>query len=103
MKQLLTYKNGLQLSYADDGDKEGYPILVQHGLIASIDDSEIFDRLLQRHVRLICIARPGYGESSPYLLNGYAEWADIVSLLIGKLQLQKFAVLGISSGAPYGY
>ena len=103
MKQKLTYKNGLQLSYEDYGDQQGYPILVQHGLIASIDDYELFDRLLQRHVRLICAARPGYGGSSPCQLHGYAEWADIVSLLIQELQLSQLDILGISSGAPYGY
>ncbi len=85
MKHTLTYKNGLQLSYAEYGDKQGYPVLVQHGLIASIDDYELFDRLLQRRVRLICVARPGYGGSSPYQLNGYAEWAYILSLLIQEL------------------
>jgi pimeloyl-ACP methyl ester carboxylesterase len=103
LNQKLTYKTGLQLSYAEYGDKQGYPVLVQHGLIASIDNYELFDRLLQRRVRLICVARPGYGGSSPYLLNGYAEWADIVSLLIQELQLGQFDILGISSGAPYGY
>lgn len=103
LKQKLTYKNSLQLSYADYGDRQGDPVLVQHGLIASIDDYELFDRLLQRHVRLICVARPGYGESSPYLLSGYAEWGEIMSLLVQELGLQKFDVLGISSGAPYAY
>jgi pimeloyl-ACP methyl ester carboxylesterase len=103
LKKSLTYKNGLQLSYAEYGDKQGYPVLVQHGLIAGIEDYELFDRLLQRRVRLICVARPGYGGSSPYLLNGYAEWADIMSLLIQELQLGQFDILGISSGAPYGY
>lgn len=103
MKHKLTYKNDLQLSYAEYGDAEGYPVLVQHGLIASIEEYDLFARLLQQKVRLICVARPGYGESSPYLLTGYAEWAEIVSLLILELNLQKFDVLGISSGAPYAY
>lgn len=103
MKHKLTYKNDLQLSCAEYGDQQGYPVLVQHGLIASIEDYDLFDRLLQQKVRLICVARPGYGESSPYLLNDYAEWAEIVSLLVQELRLQKFDVLGISSGAPYTY
>ncbi len=103
MKQKLTYKNGLQLAYLDIGDKNGYPIFIQHGLIASIEDYDLFDRLLQRQVRLISIARPGYGESSPYLLNSYAEWAEIASLLVQELQLSQLDILGISSGAPYGY
>ena len=103
MKQTLTYKNGLHLSYAEYGDKNGYPILIQHGLIASIDDYNLFDRLLQINARLICIARPGYGQSSPYVMDGFAEWADIVSPLIEELNLAQFDLLGMSSGAPYSY
>jgi hypothetical protein len=52
MKQILRYKNGNQLSYAEYGDPNGYPILVQHGLIASIDDSALFKRLIQ--IRCAC-------------------------------------------------
>jgi pimeloyl-ACP methyl ester carboxylesterase len=103
LKQKLTYKSGLELSYAEYGERDGYPILVQHGLIASIDDYDLFDRLIQQKIRLICVARPGYGDSSLCLLNSYAEWSDIVSVLIRELQLPQFDVLGISSGAPYAY
>ena len=35
VKHIIEYKNGNSLSYADNGDREGYPILVQHGMIAS--------------------------------------------------------------------
>ena len=103
MKQTLIYKNGLRLSYAEYGDRNGHPILVQHGLIASIDDYDLFDRLIQVRARLICISRPGYGESSPYVMNSFAEWADIVALLIQELGISQFDVLGMSSGAPYSY
>jgi pimeloyl-ACP methyl ester carboxylesterase len=103
MKQTLTYHSRLQLSYVEYGDKNGYPILIQHGLIASIDDYELFDHLLQLNTRLICVARPGYGESSPYVLKSFAEWADIVALLIQELRIARFDILSMSSGAPYGY
>jgi pimeloyl-ACP methyl ester carboxylesterase len=103
MEQRLTYHNKYQLSYAEYGDRNGYPILIQHGLIASIEDDELFNQLLQFKIRLICVARPGYGRSSPYVLKNFAEWADIVALLIQKLRLAKFDILSISSGAPYGY
>lgn len=103
MKQNLSYRNDFQLSYVDIGDQKGYPVLVQHGLIASIDDYDLFHRLIEKKVRLICLARPGYGESSPYLLENYVEWAEIVSLLVEELQLKQFDILGMSSGAPYGY
>ena len=103
MKQVLNYKNGNALSYAEYGNKNGYPILIQHGLIASITDYHLFDRLLESAIHLICIARPGYGESSPYVMNHIAEWGDIVSILVEEFRFSQFDVLGMSSGAPYSY
>jgi pimeloyl-ACP methyl ester carboxylesterase len=103
MKQTLLYKNGNSRAYAEYGDKSGYPILVQHGLIASIEDYDLFDRLIQLGTHLICIARPGYGDSSPYLLRNFAEWSDIVEVLADALHLSQFDILGMSSGAPYSY
>jgi pimeloyl-ACP methyl ester carboxylesterase len=103
MKQIAQYKNGNSLSYAEYGDKNGYTILIQHGLIASITDYHLFDRLIELGTHLICIARPGYGESSPYVMKNIGEWADIVSILIDELKLSHFDVLGMSSGAPYSY
>ncbi len=103
MKQIIRYANGNSLSFADYGDKNGYPILVQHGLIASISDYDLFTRLLEAGTRLICIARPGYGDSSPYVMRNMAEWGDIVSVLVDELKLSQVDVLGMSSGAPYSY
>jgi len=103
MKQIAQYKNGNSLSYAEYGDKKGFPILIQHGLIASILDYDIFESLIELGTRLICIARPGYGDSSPYLMSNLAEWGDIVSVLVDELNLSHFDVLGMSSGATYSY
>jgi len=103
MKQKTLYNNGNSLSYAEYGDKHAYPILVQHGLIASIDDGDLFERLIGLGTWLICIARPGYGESSPYILKNIGEWADLVSILVDELELSHFDVFGASSGAPYSY
>ncbi len=103
MQKLLTYGNGTVLAYAEYGDQTGYPILVQHGLIASIGDNHLFDSLTKSGIRLICVARPGYGESSPYRLANMAAWGDIVASLVDQLSLAHFDVLGISSGAPYSY
>lgn len=103
MKQTVLYKSGNVLSFTEYGDSNGYPILIQHGLIASISDSDLFDRLVAFGVRLICMARPGYGESSPYIMNNLAEWGNIASVLADELQLPQFDILGMSSGAPYSY
>ena len=103
MKQIVKYKNGNSLSYSELGDQNGYPILVQHGMVASIDDAYLFKSLIESGARLISIARPGYGESSPYLMKNIGEWGDIVSALVDDLRLSHFDVFGISSGAPYCY
>lgn len=103
MRKNALYKNGNSLSYAEYGDQNGYPILIQHGLIASINDHHLFKCLLETGARLISIARPGYGESSPYAMKNIGEWANIVSVLVDELGLSQFDVLGISSGAPYSY
>jgi pimeloyl-ACP methyl ester carboxylesterase len=103
MKQIVKYWRGNALSYSEYGDMNGFPILVQHGMIASICDYHFFDSLIKAKKRLICIARPGYGESSPYQMENIAEWGKIVSVLVDNLGLTKFDILGISSGAPYSY
>lgn len=103
MKQTLAYKSGHALSFTDAGDRNGYPLLIQHGLIASIEDEGLFERLMRAGRRLISIARPGYGDSSPYLLESFAEWADIAGFLVDALGFSQFDVLGMSSGAPYSY
>ncbi len=63
--QHIPYKNKYSLSFAEYGSQTGFPILVQHGMIASIKDAAIFSPLIDLGVRLICIARLGFGESSP--------------------------------------
>jgi pimeloyl-ACP methyl ester carboxylesterase len=103
MKRKTSYMDGYHLSYTEYGDKDGYPILIQHGLIASIDDYDLFHRLIRSNFRLICTARPGYGDSSPYEMRDIAEWGEIVSVLVEELGLAQFDVLGMSSGAPYSY
>jgi len=103
MENLLRYEGENLLSYAEYGDRSGYPVLVQHGMIASIRDDDLFARLIGAGTRLISIARPGYGGSSPYRMKDMAEWGDIVALLVDELHLVHVDVLGISSGAPYSY
>jgi len=101
--QTVQYQNKNSLSFAEYGNPNGYPILIQHGLIASIKGAEVFNRLIQSDARLICMARPGYGESSPYEMKTIGEWGELVSVLVDHLRLTHFDVLGMSSGAPYAY
>jgi pimeloyl-ACP methyl ester carboxylesterase len=100
--QTFKYEENI-FSYMEYGNAVGFPILVQHGLIASIKDYDLFQSLIDSGRRIICIARPGYGESSPYKMHDISEWGRIVSSLLNELQINDFDVLGTSSGAPYCY
>jgi pimeloyl-ACP methyl ester carboxylesterase len=103
MKRILKYKVNNVLSYSAYGDKNGSPILVQHGMVASIHNYRLFGPLIEAGKRVICIARPGYEESSPYPMKNMAEWGEIISVLVNELDIAQCDVLGISSGAPYSY
>jgi pimeloyl-ACP methyl ester carboxylesterase len=101
--QTIQYQNGQALSYVDAGEPGGFPILIQHGMIASIRTPGLFDRLAACGARPISIARPGYGESSPYEMRNIGEWGEVVAALVDELGFERFDVFGISSGAPYSY
>jgi pimeloyl-ACP methyl ester carboxylesterase len=103
MIRILRFGHGNRLAYTDFGNRQGFPLLIQHGLIASIHDEGLFGSLIENGRRLISMARPGYGESSPYPMENLAEWGEIVSRLVEELGLPQFDVLGMSSGAPYSY
>lgn len=103
MNKTLRIQKDQILSYATYGNENDFPVLIQHGLIASIKDIDLFTPLLDLGTRVICIARPGYGDSSPHAMKNVAEWGNIVSALVQELGLAQFDVLGISSGAPYSY
>ena len=94
---------GNSFAYAEYGDKKGFPILIQHGMIASIKDYQLFHSLIESRRRVICIARPGYAESFPYKMNNVFEWGRIISVLVHELGVKQFDILGTSSGAPYSY
>lgn len=96
-------RDGHALAYEDDGPRDGPVVLVQHGLIASIRERALFVGLVARGARVIHIARPGYGDSTPVVLPTLGAWGDLVAPLVDALALEAFDVLGISSGAPYGY
>jgi pimeloyl-ACP methyl ester carboxylesterase len=102
MIKSYVYNGKEKIAYNDFGNIKGFPILIQHGAIASIKDVDLFEKL-EPYARIICIARPGYGESSPYILNNMLEYGIIISKLVEYLSIEKFDVLSSSAGAPYGY
>ena len=58
---------------------------------------------ISKIARIICVARPGYGESTPYVLKNLLEYGEIISKLIIDLGIEKFDVFGSSAGSLYCY
>jgi pimeloyl-ACP methyl ester carboxylesterase len=94
--------DGRRLSFAEYGVPDGKPVFLFHGIPGS--------RLL-RHpddaiakglgVRLIVPDRPGMGGSDPQPGRTFLDWPADVLALAEALGLGRFAVVGISGGAPY--
>lgn len=95
---------GNVLAFAQYGDPQGYPIIVHHGLVGSIENPALLPWSSKlKGISLLFIARPGYGRSPFFILKDYAQWGSVVDSLLKQLHIQDFDTLGMSAGAPYSY
>jgi len=99
----IRLSGGQTLGYAQYGDPGGKPVLHFHGLPSSRFElftpatDEIATRL---GARVLVIDRPGIGISDyhPYSISA---WPDLVVEFAEALHLDRFAVMGYSSGGKY--
>jgi len=98
----LTLSDGRRLGVSEFGDPSGRPILYCHGFPASRLDARLGDEAAARlGVRLIAPDRPGYGLSDFQPGRRFSDWPRDMIELADSMSLDRFAVLGISGGAPY--
>jgi pimeloyl-ACP methyl ester carboxylesterase len=98
----IQLSDGRTLAYLDSGDPEGRPVFYFHGGPGSRLEGLLFDELNQQlGIRMIALDRPGYGLSDFQEDRTYLDWPDDVSELADQLGIERFAVLGWSSGGPY--
>lgn len=98
----IQLSDGRTLAYLDIGDPEGRPVFFFHGGPGSRLQGLLFDELNQQlGIRMIAPDRPGYGLSDFQEDRTYLDWPDDVSELADQLGIDRFAVLGYSSGGPY--
>jgi pimeloyl-ACP methyl ester carboxylesterase len=94
--------DGRRLGYAEWGDPAGRPLLYFHGWPgARVEGRLADDAAMAGGVRLIALDRPGMGLSDFQPRRGLVDWPDDVVEVAAALGLDRFAVLGISGGAPY--
>jgi pimeloyl-ACP methyl ester carboxylesterase len=98
----ITLNDGRVLAYAEYGDPNGQPIILFHGTPGSRLSGALFDSVGREHSgRILAADRPGYARSSPIRNGTLLVYVNDVVALADTLHLDKFAVLGVSGGAPY--
>jgi pimeloyl-ACP methyl ester carboxylesterase len=103
-EKTLRLADGRALGYAEYGDPAGKPVFYFHGWPSSRLEAWVYHEAgVRLGARIIGVDRPGIGLSS--YARGYtiARWPGDVSALADSLGIERFGVVGISSGAPYSY
>jgi pimeloyl-ACP methyl ester carboxylesterase len=98
----IPLNDGRLLEYASYGDAGGLPALFFHGFIGSHHQAAFAHEAARRHgLRLIAPNRPGVGRSTLKERRCLEECVPDVAQLADALGLDRFAVVGVSGGAPY--
>jgi len=99
----IKLKDGRTLGYIDLGNKDAKKVLFHfNGFPGSrLEVTILAERAIKKNVRVISIDRPGMGLSDFKKNRTLLDWPDDVVELADALKIGKFAVEGISGGAPY--
>jgi len=100
--QTIKLKDGRTLGYGEWGDPAGTALFYFHGYPGSRYEAALADEAGTRHgIRLIALDRPGMGLSSPQLGRRLLDWPEDVLAAAAALEIDRFAVVGMSGGGPY--
>ena len=98
----LTTQDGRHLAYLEVGDPHGPLVIHNHGGPSSRLEARLLaDAAAKNRLRLVCVDRPGMGQSSPQKARTYAGWADDLVTIADALGYQEFGVTGWSEGGPW--
>jgi pimeloyl-ACP methyl ester carboxylesterase len=100
--QNLTLSNGRIIDLYLGGDPNGHPLVMHHG---TPSDSTTFadwnEDCVARHIRLICMSRPGYAASPRMAGRSVADIAALTAELLDHLGHTEFHTAGWSGGGPH--
>ena len=98
----LTTQDGRDLTYLEVGDPHGPLVIHNHGGPSSRFEARLLaNSASMNRLRLICVDRPGMGQSSPQKTRSYSGWADDLVATADALGYQEFGVTGWSEGGPW--
>ena len=93
--------DGRSLQVSEYGEPDGRPVVFFHGTPGSrvcIPDKAA---VIENSVRFVTVDRPGYGGSDPNPGRTVLDWAADVEQLVDTLDIEQFAVAGLSGGGPH--
>jgi pimeloyl-ACP methyl ester carboxylesterase len=98
----MTLLDGRTLAYTEVGAPDGPVAFYFHGAPGSRLELTSLDAAFDAvGVRVVTADRPGYGGSTPLPGRTTADWAGDVADLADHLGVERFVVMGLSSGGPY--
>lgn len=102
MTTTVTTQDGRTLACLEAGDPRGPLLIHNHGGPSSRLEARLFaDAAAKNGLRLVCVDRPGMGQSSPQAARSYAGWADDMTAIADALGAREFGVSGWSEGGPW--
>ena len=98
----IATQDGRNLTYLEVGDPHGPLVIHNHGGPSSRFEARLFaNSASNNRLRLICVDRPGIGQSSPQKTRTYSGWADDLITIADALGYHEFGVTGWSEGGPW--
>lgn len=95
-------RDGRTLACLEVGDPRGPLVIHNHGGPSSRLEARLFARSAAKNgLRLVCVDRPGMGQSSRQRSRTYAGWADDLTAIADALGHREFGVTGWSEGGPW--
>lgn len=94
--------DGRRLACVEVGDPKGPLVIHNHGGPSSRLEANVHASAAANNgLRLVCVDRPGMGQSSPQQARTYAGWADDLTTIADALGHREFGVTGWSEGGPW--
>src|SRR5262249_41727600 len=100
--QAMQLPDGRMLAFAEYGSPEGAVLVACQGYPGSRLEAVAFSaHAAQANVRVISLDRPGFGRSSFLDRRSFLDWPNHLLALTERLRIDRFALVGVSGGAPY--